>query len=217
MHELKLAVNLAGWRIFVRRKQDKAFLPVEKKVFNRDRYTCQFCGFQAKEFQEVINLDGNYTNNKLSNMATACCFCSQCLFLQAVGVDEMGGGQLIYLPELSQADLNSFCHVLFCALGNNTGYQESAQSIYRSFKFRSQIIENKFGPGTSNPSVMGQMLIEYQGRTGKKQVEILRDMRLLPANNKFKIQLDVWAQSAIKELESEGGVPETGAEETSVE
>ena len=141
MHELQLAVNLTGWRIFVRRKEDKAFLPVAKRVFERDAYTCQYCGFQAKEFQEIVNIDGNYTNNKLSNMITACCFCTQCLFLQAVGLDEMSGGQLIYLPEMSQADLNSFCHVLFCAMGNNTGYQESAQSIYRSLKFRSQLLK----------------------------------------------------------------------------
>lgn len=202
MHELQLAVNLAGWRVFVRRKQDKAFLPVAKKVFERDVYTCQYCGFQAREFQEVINLDGNYANNKLSNMATACCFCTQCLFLQSVGVDEMGGGQLIYLPELSQADLNSFCHVLFCAMGNNTGYQDSAQSIYRSFKFRSQTVENKFGSGTSNPSVMGQMIIEYQARHGQKRSDILKELRLLPSHTKFKIQLDAWAKAALEELGS---------------
>src|SRR6266545_3645917 len=112
MHELKLAANLVGWRIFVRRKDDKAFLPVAKRIFQHDAYTCQYCGFQAKEFQEIVNLDGNYLNNKLSNMITACCFCTQCLFLQAVGLDEMGGGQLIYLPEMKQGDLNSFCHVL---------------------------------------------------------------------------------------------------------
>ena len=88
-------------------------------------------------------------------MITACCFCTQCFFCKQWDLDEMGGGQLIYLPEMSQADLNSFCHVLFCAMGNNTGYQDSAQSIYRSFKFRSQIIENKFGAGTSNPSCYG--------------------------------------------------------------
>ena len=130
MHDLQLAVNLAGWRIFVRRKHDQAFLPVQKRILERDTYTCQYCGFQAKEYQEVVNLDGNYANNKLGNMITACCFCSQCLFLQSIGVDEMGGGQLIYMPEMSQADLNSFCHVLFCAMENNTGYQDSAQSVF---------------------------------------------------------------------------------------
>lgn len=203
MHELQLAVNLTGWRIFVRRKEDKAFLPVAKRVYERDVYTCQYCGFQAKEFQEVVNLDGNYTNNKLSNMITACCFCTQCLFLQAVGLDEMGGGQLIYLPEMGQADLNSFCHVLFCAMGNNTGYQDSAQSIYRSLKFRSQIIENKFGSGTSNPNTIGQMLIEYQERFPERELTLLKDLRLLPSHTKFRVQLEAWAASALQELEAE--------------
>lgn len=209
MHELKLAVNLAGWRIYVRRREDKAFLPVAKRVLERDAYTCQYCAFQAKEYQEVVNLDGNYQNNKLSNMATACCFCAQCLFLQAVGMDEMGGGQLIYLPEINQADLNSFCHVLFCAMGNNTGYQDSAQSIYRSFKFRSQIIENKIGAGSSNPDVMGLMLIDYQDRHPEKSVDILNDVRLLPSHAKFKVQLDAWAAAALEELGAEDNSAET--------
>ncbi len=204
MQPLQLAVNLIGWRHFARRKEDKKFLPVSKRVHERDHYICQYCGFQAKEFQDVVNLDGNYLNNKLSNMITACCFCSQCLFLQGVGLDEMSGGQLIYLPEMSQADLNSFCHVLFCAMGNSTGYQESAQTIYRSFKFRGQVVENKFGTGTSNPSVFGQMVVEYQDQFPAKGGEVLKDLRLLPSNVKFRTQLEAWAASALKELEAEG-------------
>jgi intracellular multiplication protein IcmJ len=200
MHDLKLAVNLTGWRIFIRRKEDKAFQSIAKRIYQRDNYACQYCGFQAKEFQEIVNLDGNYSNNKSSNMVTACCFCSQCLFLQMVGIDEMGGGQLIYLPEMSQQDLNSFCHVLFCAMGNNTGYQDSAQTIYRSFKFRSQIIENKLGSGMSNPATLGYMIIDYQNKYPDTTISILQDIRLLPAYTKFKLQLDVWAESALKEL-----------------
>jgi intracellular multiplication protein IcmJ len=206
MHELQLAVNLAGWRVFVRRKLDKAFLPVAKRIYERDAYTCQFCGFQAKEYQEIINLDGNYANNKLSNMITACCFCTQCLFLQAAGLDEKSGGHLIYMPEMSQANLNSFCHVLFCAMGNNTVYQESAQSIYRSLKFRSQVIEQKFGSGTSNPSAMGQMLIEYKGQFPDAKPEFLKVVRLLPSNVKFKVQLDAWAAEAMEQLEQQAGI-----------
>jgi intracellular multiplication protein IcmJ len=203
MYELHLAVNLSGWRAFVRRKEDKAFQPVATRVLERDAYTCQYCGFQAREYQEVVNLDGNYTNNKLSNMATSCCFCSQCLFLESVGLDEMSGGQLIYLPEMTQADVNSFCHVLFCAMGNNTGYQDSAQSTYRGLKFRSQIIENKLGAGTSSPTVMGQMIVEYKERFPEKEFDILKDVRLLPSNTKFRIQLDAWAAAALAELEAE--------------
>lgn len=203
MHELQLAVNLIGWRVLIRRRDDKSFLPVVTQVLQRDHYTCQYCGFQAKQFQEIINRDGNYANNNVSNLLTACCFCSQCLFLESVGMDEMGGGQLIYLPEMSQGDLNSFCHVLFCAMGNGTGYQESAQAIYRSFRFRSQQIENKFGSGTSNPATFGQMVLEYQVKNPKTKVSILKDLRLLPSYTKFKVQLETWAAAALEELAAE--------------
>lgn len=203
MHELKLAENLNGWRLFVRRREDKAFLPVANRVYERDHYTCQYCGFQAKQYQEIVNIDANYTNNKISNMITACCFCSQCLFLESVGIDEMSGGQLIYLPEMSQADLNSFCHVLFCAMGNGTGYQDTSQAIYRSFKFRSQPIESKFGAGTSNPATFGQLLMEYKATHPEAEVSILQDLRLLPSYTKFKIQLDAWAAAALEELAAE--------------
>ncbi len=200
---LQLAVNLIGWRHFARRKEDKNFLPVAKRVHDRDRYICQYCGFQAKEYQDIVNIDGNYLNNNPNNLITACCFCSQCLFLQSVGFDEMSGGQIIYMPEMSQADLNSFCHVLFCAMGNGTGYQDTAQAIYRSFKFRSQQIETKFGSGTSNPSVFGQLVLEYEANNPEQGTNLLRDIRLLPSYTKFKIQLDAWAAAALEELAEE--------------
>jgi len=201
MHELRLAVNLEGWRFFARRREDKAFHAVADRVLARDGYTCQYCGFQAKQYQQIVNVDGDYKNNKLSNLITACCFCSQCLFIESIGLEESGGGQLIFLPEIAQSDLNSFCHVLFCAMGNTTGYQESAQSIYRDLKFRSQPIENKFGAGTSSPSVFGQLMLEYQAQSLDKKIdEILQDIRLLPSHAKFRVQLDAWAADALEEL-----------------
>ena len=94
MHELQLAVNLTGYRIFIRRKQDKAFLPVAKRVYDRDAYTCQYCGFQAQIHQHIVNLDGNYLNNKLSNLATACPFCMQ-MMEDGVKLNNLGDSVLV--------------------------------------------------------------------------------------------------------------------------
>jgi len=203
MLQLQLAVNLSGWRIFVRRKEDKAFLPVVNKILDRDYHTCQYCGFQARRYQEIVNLDGNYTNNKFNNLITACCFCAQCLFIESIGMDESGGGQVIFLPEMSQGDLNSFCHVLFCAMGNGTGYQDTAQAIYRSLKFRSQPIDAKLGAGTNNPAALGHLLLEYDDHFPEKKHAILKDLRILPSYTKFKLQLDGWAEDALEELAAE--------------
>ncbi len=199
-YPLRLMATPGAWRLYSGRKADPRFKAFEQKVFQRDRYTCQFCGFQARLYQDIVNLDGNYANNRLNNMATACCFCSQCFFLESVGVGGYGGGTLIYLPELTQSEVNSLCHVLFCAVTNDTGYKNSAQTIYRSFKFRSQIVEEKFGEGTSDPSIFGHLLIDSGPVAEDNLVKIFNNIRLLPSRAKFRKQIERWAASALEEI-----------------
>lgn len=203
LQPIKLTAAAGAWRLKAARKADPAFRAFEKKIFTRDNYSCQFCGFQAREYQDVVNLDHDYRNNKMSNLATACCFCSQCFFLESVGVGDYGGGTLIYLPEITQGELNSFCHVLFCAITNDTGYKTTAQSIYRSFKFRSQVIEEKFGEGSSAPSAFGQLLIECGVDSSDTSDALLADVRLLPSRAKFRKQIEHWAANALDELATE--------------
>lgn len=196
---IRLTASAGAWRLYSARQADPRFKAFEKKVFERDNYTCKFCGFQARSLQEVINLDGNYTHNKLANLATACCFCAQCFFIESVGVGGYGGGTLIYLPELSQVELNSLCHVLFCAITNDTGYKSTAQSIYRSFKFRAQPVEEKFGEGTSDPAIMGRLLIDSDTKAEKSD-QLFQDIRLLPSRAKFRRQIERWAAGALEEM-----------------
>ena len=98
---------------------------------------------------------------------------------------------------------NSLCHVLFCAMVNETNYKETAQSIYRSLRIRAQIIEQQFGEGLQNPAVFGQMLIDY--KTAGKNIPpgLMKNIRLLPARSKFKKQITHWAKIAMDELASD--------------
>ena len=197
---LKLIATPGSWRLYSARKADVRFKSYENKIFQRDNYTCRFCGFQARFFQEIINLDGNYTNNALPNLVTSCCFCSQCFFIESVGVGGYGGGTLIYVPEMVQAELNSLCHVLFCAITNDTGYKGSAQNIYRSLKFRSQNIEEKFGEGTSDPAIFGQLMIDAGVTQEETRAQLLKNILLLPSRAKFRKQIEKWAASALEEI-----------------
>ncbi|MFT4058645.1 MAG: type IVB secretion system protein IcmJDotN [Legionella sp.] len=199
-NKLKLMATPGSWRLYSARKVDERFKSYEQKIYQRDRYTCQFCGFQARLFQEVVNLDNDYTNNKLTNLVTACCFCAQCFFIESVGVGGYGGGTLIYLPEMTQAELNSLCHVLFCAITNDTGYKSSAQNIYRSFKFRSQIVEDKFGEGTSDPAIFGQLMIDAGVNDEERRAQLFKNVLLLPSRAKFRKQIEKWAASALEEI-----------------
>lgn len=91
MYPLELRIQLGNWRVFAARKASRNYAKFSERVFRRDNYTCQFCGFQARDFQEIINLDQNYSNNVIHNLVTACCFCAQCFFLESVGVSYGGG------------------------------------------------------------------------------------------------------------------------------
>lgn len=198
--KLKLMATPGAWRLYSARKADPNFKKFEQKILQRDRFTCQFCGFQAKQFQDIVNLDGNFMNNKQENLVTSCCFCAQCFFIESVGVGGYGGGTLIFLPEFTQSELNSLCHVLFCAITNDTGYKNSAQSIYRGFKFRSQAVEDKFGEGTSDPAIFGQLLIDSGVSAEHGTDKILNNIRLLPSRAKFRKQIERWAASALEEI-----------------
>lgn len=199
-HQLHLTATAGSWRLYSARKADKRFAAFEKRVLERDNYTCQFCGFQARYYQDVVNRDGDFSNNRLDNMLTACCFCAQCFFVESVGVGGYGGGTLVYLPELTQPELNSLCHVLFCAITNDTGYKSSAQAIYRGFKIRAQAVEDKFGEGTSDPAILGQLMIDADSLEAGQMSAIFQNMRLLPSRAKFRTQIEKWAASALEEI-----------------
>jgi intracellular multiplication protein IcmJ len=203
LHNIKLAALPDAWRLFSMRKTDKGFKRFAERIFVRDQNTCQFCGFQAVQYQEVINLDMNYRNNKSSNLVTACCFCAQCFFLEAVGRDDYGGGILIYMPEITQGGLSGLCHVLFCAMFNSNNYRNDAQSIYRSLKLRAQIVDKRLGEGMSDPALFGRMLLEASSKERSKVEEnILGNIRLLPSYTKFGKQVEDWAKAALEELSS---------------
>ena len=114
---LGLGINIDGAIILQSRKEDESFLRLQKKILSRDNYTCLYCGFRAEEFQEVVNIDGDYQNNQPDNLATACVFCAH---TQLLGLKN--NSKIIYLPDISQVDLNNFIRVLFCStyFGENT-------------------------------------------------------------------------------------------------
>lgn len=171
----------------MRRKLEPRFADFSQKILRRDQFTCQFCGLVSKKYQEIINLDHDYFNNKAANLVTACVFCAPCFFFESVGAAGHGGGVLIYLPEISQGHLNGLCHVLFTAMNNNTEYKESAQNAYRHLKLRSKIIEDEWGETMHEPALLGQLLIE-SGDRAMLEKEIFASIRLMPSRAGFKME-----------------------------
>lgn len=201
LQDLRLEAKESNWRLFMVRKADPAFLSFQERVFSRDDNTCQYCGFRAEELLEVVNKDGNYHNNRLDNLVTACPLCAQCLFLEAIGKSDFGGGTLIYLPEMSQGELNALCHVLFASFVSGNSYSAQAKNIYRSLRLRSQVVEQKLGEGMSNPALYGHLLIDAAHKE-KEQVnaELSQQLRVLPQLPRFVEQIEIWHTSGLNAL-----------------
>lgn len=194
---IALAAYRGNWQRFTARNRNKRFLAVQPKIFKRDNNTCRYCWLQAAEHNVIVNHDHNYSNNKATNLVTACIFCAQCFFLDSIGSANNTGGTIIYLPEISQADLNHFCRVLFTSMLRDAPYKGKLHTIYLSLKDRGKLVEEIFGPNSSEPNVFGQGLIDSALPQDKvTSNKIFTNLRLLADRQQFKKEILYW-KSAI--------------------
>lgn len=187
MYPLTIQINPEGWPLFQRRRRNKKFHAVRDKVLARDDHRCQFCSFQADKFQQVINVDGNYRNNKSSNLVTACVLCAHCHFIGSANF-----GNIIYLPEYTQAELNQVSRVLFCAMRDDCLYQETARTLYRSFRNRTQEVEKLFGEKASDSMVFGQSLTDINLPDREQQDRVFSSLCLLPFRTPLAKPIEYW-------------------------
>lgn len=197
---ITLTAKRGNWQRFMSRKANKAFLAVRDKVFARDDFSCRYCGFQSNQYQEVVNIDQNYDNNNLTNLATACGFCAQCFFIDSVGLDGKSGATIIYLPEISQADLNQFCRTLFCSMLRDAPYKGKLQAAYLSLQDRGAMVEEVFGPNSKEPEVFGQVLIDSNLTEAQTKHPILSELKLLPIRKFYKTQSEYWKKTVFANI-----------------
>ena len=198
---LPLKLGLHNWTLYATRNHDTHFHSFRDTVFERDENTCQYCGFSAQTGMTILNLDGNYHNNQLSNLVTTCPICAQCQFLETVGQVGQGDGVLIHCPDLSQNELNGLCHVLFCAMTYSQSYKQQSESIYQTFKLRSKLVEKRLGANCSQPKHFSQMLIDTPLKERDAvSISAVQDMRLLPLFESFKDHISQWGHGAIDRL-----------------
>lgn len=189
-----------NWQRFSARKRNQAFLAFQAKIFKRDKHRCRFCGFSSNKFLNTVNIDHNYSNNKAKNMATACSFCTQCFFIDAAGLSANSGGNIIFLPEITQADLNHFCRALFTSMTSDTPYRGKLQSCYLSLQDRGKILESLLGPGSADARIFGQALLDSNSGELARNHSLMQQLRFLPDRSKFSKETTFWKQNVFKDI-----------------
>ena len=115
------------------------------KIMTRDNYTCAYCNFRSERFQEIrpLNPNGMARSSKPEDWVTACHMCDQCLSLERTGM--MGEGILIWLPELSQADLNHLVRALYIARSDDAPAADAARKSLDILKNRREEAKRRIG------------------------------------------------------------------------
>ena len=139
-------------------------------VLRRDDFSCRFCGFRAVQYQRIVPFEGGYL--------TACSFCEQAMDLERAGM--MGCGVLIWLPEITQAELNHIARAIYVARADEMG--DTADAASRALDaLMARRTEAKKRLGSDDPMLLATVL--HENLTGAERAEAVRKLegvRLMP-------------------------------------
>jgi hypothetical protein len=171
------SVKLGVWRKDDKNsdKADEEFAAKRPEILKRDLFTCGGCGMRTMPvnktlpsgYFDVHHIDDDHTNNQDDNLITLCPFCHDVFHLGNAGARQSASA--IWMPQVSQADLNLLMHVLFILHSRGKLKEATAQDkeagawaydqyqMIRSTVFADEL-EIRLGAGMCHLSRMGEAL-----------------------------------------------------------
>ncbi|MFZ9035708.1 MAG: HNH endonuclease [Francisellaceae bacterium] len=151
MNNLRLMAKSGNYERFEQRKRQPAYEKIRHQLLSQANGACSFCGIERGD-HDILNLDGDYGNNHARNLALACRLCRDCLLMDRYSLSYDGGDVLIWLPELSQSQLNIMLYSLarlYKQDDKNSNFK--AKSFYSELKDRAetlrQLLSEDIHPG----------------------------------------------------------------------
>jgi intracellular multiplication protein IcmJ len=221
--DLVLSSKRSVWRMHDHADEaDKAFRLVRKIVLEASDYACQFCGHRSEKYQEVHHIDDNHKNNKPSNLATSCPLCHQVFHVGLAGMKE--GGDLVYVPELSQAEINQVALVIWLTKeAEGQKFSDPSQATLQArLHARATTLEGMIGNrrGTVllrlksalkdtafpqefldklklshlSPTLLSSALMALPDALYEKRGDLLGGLRIFPNAVRFRERIKFWSQ-----------------------
>jgi len=155
---------------------------LKSEVWARDDYTCAYCGFRSKKYQEIDYKNGNSFDNSLSNLITTCIYCHQSLNLDIVA--KMRSGTLVWLPELSQIELHHLVRAIYIARVAQGDIADAARLALDALLARKD--DAKRILGTDDPALLSFILQDFlEDKLYSKREHKLEGIRLLPLDKRI--------------------------------
>jgi intracellular multiplication protein IcmJ len=156
---------------------------LKNRVLTRDDYTCRYCGFQSRKYQEVNFVGKDNTQDiKPDNYATACIFCHQCFHLERI--DRMQSGAVIWLPEIGQAALHHICRAIYVARISRGPMADAARDAMEALLARKEEAVSRLG--TDSPKILSTILQDFlEDSEYKARPHKLKGFRILPLDRRI--------------------------------
>jgi len=160
----------------------------KQKIFKRDDYTCKCCGFKSQKYQEILFINSNIQDTTDKNLATTCIFCHQCFHLEQVSI--MRSGVLIWLPEITQAQLHHIARAIYVARISQGPVADAARRSLDVIMERREEVKKRIG--TDDPYILSMVLRDYLGdKHYHYRKAKLEGIRLFPLDRRIIKEADL--------------------------
>lgn len=221
--ELVMSAKRSVWRMHDHADDsDKIFRQIRLPILSAGNYTCCFCGHKSDKYQEVHHGDDDHKNNSPSNLHLSCPLCHQVFHLGLAGMKE--GGDLVYLPELTQAELNQLALVIWLvSVADPSQFKDAQQAmLFTRLAGRAKTLEGMLGNrrGTVllrlkaalketqfpaeyidkiklshlSPTLLSNALMGLSDDLYAKRADLLGGLRLYPNATRFRERIAHWSE-----------------------
>ena len=153
-----------------------------EKIFERDNHTCQCCNFTSEKYQNVLFIGENEKDRDTKNFITACSFCHQCFHIDRIPY--MQSGALIWLPEISQAELNNICRAIYIARITQGPVADAAREALDLLMGRKEEAKNRLG--TDDLKVLSTIFQDFmEAKEYKMRHKRMAGFRILPLDRRL--------------------------------
>jgi intracellular multiplication protein IcmJ len=188
--------------------KDVNFLKMAKKVVNRDNNICHLCKFQSFSFVRVLKLEsaGQSLENDVDvpplnpkHYKTTCAICFESQRLK-YAVD-LNYGRLIYLPEVSQAQLNSIVHFTLSVIEDDVdeAHKSQMQHVKRAMRtdyalLQSREVALKEIFSLDSTIELVDFLLKMPDSAYSQRHKFMDGVRYLPDLNAYQKRAEKWKQ-----------------------
>lgn len=168
-------------RIFTKNAED---VPedFEKEIFERDDHTCQYCGFKSDKYQKLLFTGENAEKVAKTDFNTACTYCYQCFHIDKI--PQMQSGTIIWLPEISQAELNNITRAIYIARITQGPMADAARDALEILMRRKEEAVNKLG--TDDPRILATIFQDFmEGKEYAFRNKRIDGFRIMPLDRRL--------------------------------